>query len=366
MGDSAAFSDYSIAQDLGRLYKGMSVLITGHSGFTGGWLSQWLSDMGARVTGLSLPPKTKPNLFNALDAESFAGSHFDTINTYAAVKAVVDACAPQVIFHLAAQPLVSRAYENPLESFETNVMGTAHVLEAARQNSAVKAVVCVTTDKVYADQNWSWGYRETDRLGGKDPYSASKSAAEMVAIAYQQTLSQRANSVAIATARGGNIIGGGDWSDNRIVPDFVRAHIADAPLSLRHPKAIRPWQHVIALCHGYLSLGAYLIGVGPSAAQNFNFGPRDDETKTVGELVQALSDIWPGADVTYGESDFVETDILRVDSSKARQVLGWQPPIDFPQTVEWTAQWYRDFHADPHSAPQLCRRQIAAYCEALS
>lgn len=366
MNSHATSSDYANPQNFKYTYNGMSVLVTGHSGFTGGWLCQWLIQAGAKVSGLSLPPITSPSLYDSLNSGELKASTFDTINDYAVVKAKVDANAPKVIFHLAAQPLVSRAYEHPLESFETNVMGTAHVLEAARQNSSVKAVVCITTDKVYADQNWPWGYRETDRLAGKDPYSASKSAAEMIAYAYQQTLSERTHGVAIGTARGGNIIGGGDWSENRIVPDFVRAHIQGEPLTLRHPNAIRPWQHVLALCQGYLGLGSYLLDVGASGEQNFNFGPREDETNTVGELVSALSDNWPGANIKYGDSDFSETDVLRVNSSKARQSLGWIPPLNFSETVAWTAEWYRDYYAAPQSAQHLCRAQIAAYCEALS
>ena len=366
MNYQAASSDYANPEDFKHVYQGMPVLVTGHSGFTGGWLCQWLIEAGAKVSGLSLPPVTSPNLHNLWNQDELAPSEWRTINEYTAVESAVDTNAPQVIFHLAAQPLVSRAYENPLESFETNVMGTAHVLEAARQSPSVNAVVCVTTDKVYADQNWPWGYRETDRLGGKDPYSASKSAAEMVTRAYQKTLSERTNGVTISTARGGNIIGGGDWSDNRIVPDFVRSRVQNKPLTLRQPNAIRPWQHVIALCHGYLSLGSYLLDNGADGAQNFNFGPLDEDTMTVGELVAALSENWPGLDITYGESDFFETDVLRVDSSKARQLLGWQPPVDFKQTVAWTAQWYRDYYAAPEQAGQVCREQIAAYCEAAS
>ena len=366
MNYQAKISNYANPHEFKHIYQGMSVLVTGHSGFTGSWLCQWLIDLGANVSGLSLPPITSPNLFEAWATEDLKSSTWSTINEYPAVKAAVDACKPQIIFHLAAQPLVKRAYEHPLESFETNVMGTAHVLEAARQSPSTQAVVCVTTDKVYADQNWSWGYRETDRIGGKDPYSASKSAAEMVTFAYQQTLADRTNGVAIATARGGNIIGGGDWSDNRIVPDFVRAHVQNTPLTLRQPNAIRPWQHVIALCHGYLSLGSYLLDLGITGAENFNFGPSGEDTKTVGELVETLTDNWPGAIITYGDSDFIETETLRVDSAKARQLLSWQPPINFKQTVAWTAQWYRDYYAAPQMAGELCRSQITEYCELVS
>ncbi len=340
---------------------GKRVLVTGHTGFTGGWLCLWLSAIGAEVSGLSLAPITSPNLFDALDVEKFTHSHIGNINDHKAVTQVFNEDTPEVVFHLAAQPLVSHAYDDPLESFRTNIIGTANILEAARQCETTKAVVCVTTDKVYFDQDPDRGYREDDRLGGKDPYSASKAAAEIVAQTYQCTLAERANGVAIATARGGNIIGGGDWSDDRIVPDFVRAHTGNKTLVLRNPSAIRPWQHVIALCHGYLALADQLLSGEAERCSAYNFGPADSDVQSVGELVDTMSRIWPGTSVEYGDATFAETQVLMVDSAKARSELGWQPPIDLSETVEWTANWYKSFYENPASAPGTTKVQINTY-----
>lgn len=351
-------------QEFEARLAGRRVLVTGHTGFTGGWLCIWLHAIGARVTGLSLAPNTQPNLFTAAGIEAIVESHIGDIGTMPVVRAAFEACQPEVVFHLAAQPLVSRAFEDPLESFASNVMGTAHVLEAARQCAATRAVVCVTTDKVYADQDWHWGYRETDTLGGKDPYSASKAAAELIAATYQKTLASRGNSVAIATARGGNIIGGGDWADNRIVPDFVRAVVDNQSLVLRNPDAIRPWQHVLALVHGYIVLAARLLEQ-PQAAQAWNFGPLNQQSEPVGALVEGLAEAWRRPDLQYEKPKFPETRFLHVDSTKSRRDLGWQPPIVFADTVRMTAEWYRDFYAGTASARDLCQQQIGRYRTAL-
>lgn len=342
-------------------YAGTSVFVTGHTGFTGGWLTAWLSALGARTTGLALAPATEPALFEAAGIGERCASQIGDIRDVERVRAAMAAAQPQIVFHLAAQPLVSRSFDDPLETFAVNVVGTANVLEAARTVPSVKAVVCVTTDKVYRDEAWEWGYRESDRLGGKDPYSASKAAAEIVTGAYQSTLAGRANGVLIATARGGNIIGGGDWSDNRIVPDFARAHAHGGTLTLRNPDAVRPWQHVLALCHGYLMLGARLMSGEAQAAAAWNFGPRDDEARTVGDLVAALSQAWPGLAIETGEGGFPETRFLRVDSSKARAQLGWRPPIGFDETVRLTADWYKEYYANPQRAAGILAGQIDDY-----
>ena len=241
------------------ILAGQRVLVSGHTGFTGGWLALWLRGIGCEVTGLALPPETEPNLFSSSRIGDQLKSRFGDIRDFAAVKDAMAAAQPSIVFHLAAQPLVSRGFAAPLETFATNVIGTGHMLEAARLQPGVKAVVCVTTDKVYADQDGNESHREGDRLGGRDPYAASKAAAELVAACYRDTMAERGNKVLIATARGGNIIGGGDWSRDQIVPDFVRAVVARAPLLLRNPDAVRPWQHVLALVHGYLVLASRLI-----------------------------------------------------------------------------------------------------------
>lgn len=336
------------------------LMVTGHTGFTGGWLSLWLKAIGAEVTGLALPPCTTPNLFSVASVAEGMNSVIGDIRDAATVKRAVAEAAPEVIFHLAAQPLVSRAFEDPLESFATNVLGTAHVLEAARTTPGVKAVVCITTDKVYADQAWHWGYREVDALGGKDPYSASKACTELVAASYRATLAARGNGVRIATARGGNIIGGGDWSDNRIVPDFVRATVASKGLTIRNPEAIRPWQHVLALVHGYMVLAHSLLTVSETDA-SWNFGPKSDEMKPVSALLDALQAQWKPIAIEVVPGAFPETHFLHLDSTKARRVLGWQPPIDFAGTVALTVDWYRRQAETPDAARAITLEQIAGY-----
>jgi CDP-glucose 4,6-dehydratase len=340
---------------------GQPVLVTGHTGFTGGWLAPWLRAIGCEVSGLALAPETEPNLFSAVKVADHLESRIGDIRDFAIVRRALADARPSVVFHLAAQPLVSRGLAAPLETFTTNVIGTAHVLEAARQCASVKAVVCATTDKVYADRDWDWGYREIDRLGGRDPYAASKACAELVAGSYRATLAPRGNRCLIATARGGNIIGGGDWSDDRIVSDFVRAVVSSAPLMLRNPAAVRPWQHVLALAHGYMLLAARLLEGGAHFADAWNFGPPESDVVSVEVLVDRLGKIWKRPQIGRQKSDFPETRFLGLDSARARTVLGWRPPLDFDATVRLTAEWYRDFHTQPSSAPEVTARQIDHY-----
>jgi CDP-glucose 4,6-dehydratase len=345
--------------------QGKRVLVTGHTGFTGSWLVSWLKRIGCDVAGLALAPATEPNLFVAADIADGIVSSIGDIRDFATVRAAVERHRPSVIIHLAAQPLVSRSFADPIETFATNALGTAHVLEAARLTPGVKAVVCITTDKVYLDQEWVRGYREEDSLGGKDPYSASKACAELVAASYRATLAERGNGVLIANARGGNIIGGGDWSADRIVPDFVRAVTARQPISLRNPGAVRPWQHVMALVHGYLVLAARLLSGDRVAADNWNFGPNDEAARTVGDLVEQLSSVWTRPDIIHASGSFPETHFLHLDSTKARALLDWTPPLSFADTVGLTASWYRDFAANPDKAAQITVSQIEHYREAL-
>src|SRR5580700_8867479 len=344
---------------------GRRILVTGHTGCTGGWLVSWLKRIGCDVAGLALAPVTEPSLFVAADIADGIASNIGDIRDFAAVRATVERHRPSVIIHLAAQPLVSKAFADPIETFATNALGTAHVLEAARLTPDVKAVVCITTDKVYRDQDSVRGYNEQDPLGGKDPYSASKACAELVAASYRATLAERGNGVLIANARGGNIIGGGDWSDDRIVPDFVRAVTAGGPINLRNPGAVRPWQHVMALVHGYLVLASRLLNGDRVAADNWNFGPADEAARTVGDLVEQLSTVWTRPKITYTPGSFPETRFLHLDSTKARTLLGWVPPLSFADTVEFTANWYRDFTATPEKAPQITVSQIERYRQAL-
>jgi CDP-glucose 4,6-dehydratase len=345
--------------------RGTRVFVTGHTGFTGGWLVSWLKRVGCDVAGLALAPATEPSLFAAANVADGIVSTIGDIRDLATVRDAIARHRPQVIIHLAAQPLVSKSFADPIETFAINGLGTAHVLEAARLTADVRAVVCITTDKVYRDQDWVWGYREQDPLGGKDPYSASKACAELVAASYRATLAERGNGVLIANARGGNIIGGGDWSADRIVPDFVRAVTSRQPISLRNPGAVRPWQHVMALVHGYLVLAARLLSGDSSAADNWNFGPTDDAARTVQDLVERLSASWTRPEITYASGSFPETRFLHLDSTKARSLLGWAPPLSFADTIELTAGWYRDFVANPAEAAQITLRQVERYRNAL-
>jgi CDP-glucose 4,6-dehydratase len=351
--------------DFEALLRGERIFVTGHTGFTGGWLVSWLKLIGCDVAGLALSPATEPNLFAAANIADGIASTTGDIRDFAIVRSTIEQHRPSIIIHLAAQPLVSKSFANPIETFATNALGTAHVLEAARLTPDVKAVVCITTDKVYRDQDSMRGYREQDPLGGKDPYSASKACAELVAASYRDTLAERGNGVLIANARGGNIVGGGDWSADRIVPDFVRAVTTRQPISLRNPGAVRPWQHVMALVHGYLVLAARLLSGDRIAADNWNFGPNGEAARTVGDLVEQLSTIWTRPEVTYAPVSFPETRFLHLDSTKARAQLGWIPPLSFADTIELTANWYRDFVVNSSQAAQITAAQIEQYRKAV-
>ncbi|MCA8889543.1 MAG: CDP-glucose 4,6-dehydratase, partial [Parvularculaceae bacterium] len=347
---------------LSQAIAGKRVFITGHSGFTGSWLSLWLSEAGCAVTGYSLAPDTSPNLFTAAGVEAaLAGHHVGDIRDYAALAAAMAAAKPEVVFHLAAQPLVRRSYADPLETISTNVVGTANVLEAARNTPGVRALVCITTDKVYENREWRHPYREGDELGGKDPYSASKACTELVARSYQQTMSALGNGVKIATARGGNIIGGGDWAEDRIVPDFYRAAAAGEPLSIRNPDAVRPWQHVLSACHGYIAIARDLLNADADFEKSWNIGPADAEVVSVRDLVTMLSRHSDAPSVEFGSSPLKEAGQLRLDISKAKAELSFVPPWTTPQVAQITAEWYGAYYADPASAPEMTKKQLAEY-----
>ncbi|MBP2493761.1 CDP-glucose 4,6-dehydratase [Methylobacterium sp. PvP062] len=344
-------------------YRGTRVLVTGHTGFKGAWLVAWLLDQGAEVMGLALgPPTDRPSLFRDLALADRMRSAVVDIRDAEAVREAVAAFRPEIVFHLAAQALVRRSYADPLETFAVNVMGTAHVLEAARHTDSVRAVVCVTSDKCYENREWVWGYRESDPLGGKDPYSASKAAAEIVAGSYRQAL-MPGSRLRLATARGGNVIGGGDWSEDRLVPDLVRAIRSRAPLVLRNPDAVRPWQHVLELLHGYLLLGARLLAADDAAVGAWNFGPARASEVAVRRLVEQALAAWGGdpIPVQIEASALREAGILKLDAAKAEAELGWRPRLGFARTVRLTMEWYRDYSARPTDARALVEAQIAEY-----
>lgn len=339
--------------------RGRRVFITGHTGFTGSWASTWLLQIGATVCGYSLPPETSPSLWDELALTDRMSSIYGDICDRAALNKAIDDFAPQVILHLAAQPLVRRSYREPFETFNTNVMGTLNVLDAARHTPNIEAIVCVTTDKVYENKEWPWPYRECDALGGKDPYSASKSAAEMVIQSYLYAFKTAdGRPLPIATARGGNIIGGGDWSEDRLVPDFVRAVVTDSSLTLRYPDATRPWQHVLALVQGYLMLAAKLIESPDQVSRSWNLGPADGRALTVRTVLETLSEAWSRPTLDYLHNPAKEAQLLALDSTLARDVLGWRPAWDVEETIVRTANWYRDFYAKKSTARQITEDQI--------
>lgn len=326
---------------LDAAYRGRRVLVTGHTGFKGSWLALWLSCLGAETTGLALAPDTASSHFELL------GLNMPTvIGDIRRTEVVADAFSlarPEVVFHLAAQPLVRRSYHEPTATYATNIMGTAHVLDACRTSPDVRAVVVVTSDKCYANNEWPWGYREIDRLGGHDPYSASKACAELVAASYR-TIFFDSDGPLLATARGGNVIGGGDWSEGRLVPDIARAVAVGASLEIRNPSALRPWQHVLDCLGGYLLLGAGLLNGRCELADAWNFGPDPAGGATVADLLNKAKALWPP--LRWHATDLPqphEAGILSLDSAKARATLGWRPVWNLDVALARTVDWYRTF-----------------------
>ena len=343
-------------------WRGKRVFLTGHTGFKGSWLAFWLDKLGAEVTGFSLP-KDFPLFPNpcgfAPDIPSVAGD----IREYEQVRNAMRAQSPEIVMHLAAQPLVRLSYKEPLFTYAANVMGTANVLEAAREIGGVRAILVITTDKCYEDQKWAWPYRENDRLGGHDPYSASKACAEIVTSAFRSSYCASDEMPAVASARAGNIIGGGDWSEDRLVPDIVRAFLSGTSVHIRNPKAVRPWQHVLDPIRGYLQLTEKLWH-DKSFAESWNFGPSDSETRSVEWMVRNFAEAWGTApDWTLYEGNHPhETELLRLDCSKARQRLGWKSALSAQEAISLTADWYRRQAAGMESLA-LVEEQLSLYIE---
>lgn len=346
--------------DFERRLAKKKIFITGHTGFTGGWLCLWLKSIGAQISGFSLEPQNNPSLFISANIADGMHSTIGDIRDYDLMHACMANIQPDLVLHLAAQPLVRLSYKDPLETFMVNAQGTAHVLEASRSVKSVKGVLCITTDKVYKNNEWAWPYRENDPLGGKDPYSASKSAAEMIIQSYACSFpNSTGDGPAIATARGGNIIGGGDWSEDRLIPDFVRAVVNDTSLTLRYPSATRPWQHVLALAHGYLVILAGLISDNPGYfARAWNLGPQDTKQYSVRDVLELMSKNWKRPSLEYMNNPLPEAEALALDSSLARNKLGWIQAWDTERVVQETAAWYRDFYKDPQSCKAITMAQI--------
>lgn len=329
----------------GDRYRGCRVLLTGHTGFKGSWLALWLTALGAEVVGVALDPDSEPNHWGLLGLG--IAEHRVDIRDGVAMAEIVRSTRPDVVFHLAAQALVRRSYRDPLDTWSTNVMGTAAVLDACRGIDSVRAILVVTTDKCYENREWEWGYRETDALGGHDPYSASKAGTELVVGSYRRSFFHVPGAPLIATARAGNVIGGGDWSEDRLIPDLVRAASAGAPLEIRSPDATRPWQHVLESLSGYLLLGQRLLEGNADVAQAWNFGPEPDGNRSVADVLGTLQAYWPRLawHVTAAPQPH-EARLLYLDSAKARARLDWRPVWNVEQALEATADWYRAFLSD--------------------
>ena len=344
-------------------WAGKRVLVTGHTGFKGGWLSVWLRELGAQVCGLSLPPVTEPSLFAALDLPGLVQSAFVDIRDAAALGSSIEAFRPEVVLHLAAQALVIEGYENPTETFATNTMGLINLFEAVRRAPDARVIVNVTSDKCYENNAWDYAYRETDALGGSDPYSASKGCAELISNAWRRSYFQKSGQW-LATARAGNVIGGGDWSADRLVPDCLRAFARGVSPSIRNPGAIRPWQHVLEPLCGYLLLAERMWNEGEAFSQAWTFGPGDQDSIPVGEMATRLANLWgDGATWTSGAQNlYKEAMMLRVDASRARARLNWRSRLSLQNALSWTVAWHRDFH-DGRNPLDLTRSQIRAYCD---
>ncbi|OGI11742.1 MAG: CDP-glucose 4,6-dehydratase [Candidatus Margulisbacteria bacterium GWF2_35_9] len=328
------------SQLFGNIYQGRRVLLTGHTGFKGSWLTLWLKELGGNITGIALPPEARPNHWDLLNLD--IEEHLIDIRDSDILRKTIKKTQPEIIFHLAAQPLVRRSYSDPLETWSTNVMGTVNLLEACRVCPSIKAIVVITTDKCYENEEWIWGYRENDRLGGYDPYSASKAGTELVVASYRKSFFIYPGAPLLATARAGNVIGGGDWSEDRLIPDIVRSVQNDVNLLIRSPQATRPWQHVLESLSGYLLLGQKLLCSDKSFAEAWNFGPGFEGNQNVEKIITLMKSTWPA--IRWQQVDEPrphEALLLQLDSTKARQKLNWKPVWSFIEGVTETANWYK-------------------------
>jgi CDP-glucose 4,6-dehydratase len=330
-------------------WAGKHVFLTGHTGFKGSWLSLWLQSLGAEVTGYALKPPTSPNLFETANVEKGMHSIIGDIRDLDQLKKAMKEANPDILIHMAAQPLVRYSYSNPVETYATNVMGTVHVLEAARENKNIKAILNVTSDKCYNNKEIDHGYREDEPMGGFDPYSNSKGCAELVTFSYRNSFfnikKYKEHGVAIGTGRAGNVIGGGDWAEDRLVPDLFRAFIDTKPVVIRNPLAIRPWQHVVEPLRGYLTLTEKLYSEGPQFAEGFNFGPRDSDAKPVEYIANYLANLWQdGATWSHDKTEQPhEAHYLKLDINKAKNRLGWEPHLSLDEALRYTFDWYRAY-----------------------
>lgn len=344
-----------------NFWRGKRVLLTGHTGFKGGWLSLWLQSMNAELLGVALNAPTRPSLFDVARVREGMDHQIADIRDYEKIKSLMEAFKPEFVIHMAAQSLVRLSYQSPVETYATNVMGTVHVLEAARHVDTVRAIVNITTDKCYENREWSWGYRENEPMGGRDPYSSSKGCAELVSSAYRQSFLS-GQGIALATARAGNVIGGGDWASDRLVPDTLLALEKNEPVLIRNPHAIRPWQHVLEPLSGYLMLAQSLYEHGQIDAEGWNFGPRDEDAKPVQWIVERLCDTWGNGStwsLQKGEHPH-EANFLKLDISKARQRLEWSPSWSLDTALSHIVDWHRAWLSNENMR-SVCLQQIAKY-----
>ncbi|MFC1869570.1 CDP-glucose 4,6-dehydratase [Thermodesulfobacteriota bacterium] len=352
-------------------WKNRRVLVTGHTGFKGAWLSLWLNSMGAEVIGFSLPAPTNPSLYELAGIKVGINSIIGDIRDFDYLKKTILAYKPEIVFHLAAQSLVRRSYQEPIETYSTNIMGTVNLFEALRQNNRLRAIINVTSDKCYENNEWIWGYRENDPMGGYDPYSSSKGCAELITSAYRQSFFNPEHysdhGVALASVRAGNVIGGGDFAEDRLIPDMVRAFIEKDPVKIRYPEATRPWQHVLEPLAGYLLLGRKLYEHGQRFIGPWNFGPNDTDAKSVRWIVDKFAEYWGDGAIWDAEKEVQphEAFFLRLDCSKAKSLLGWTPRMDINTALKWTSEWYKIYKNSPQSVKEITLKQISEYNEIL-
>ena len=348
-----------------NFWKNKRVLVTGHTGFKGSWLSFWLNEMGAKVIGYSLEPETNPSLFNVLELEDDIISIYGDIRDRNKLDKTIKEFKPDIIFHLAAQAIVSTSYLNPIETFEINIIGTANLFDLVRNTDFVKVVINVTSDKCYENKEQLWGYREVDPMGGYDPYSCSKGCSELITNSFRNSFFKK-NNIMLASVRAGNVIGGGDWSDNRLLPDIIRGLNINKAIEIRNPYAIRPWQHVLEPISGYLALAQKLWDRDNEFAEGWNFGPEESNVMNVQELTNKVILSWNDKTIENEKYYFdnslkiYEAQILKLDSSKAKYKLGWKPKLDIKKTIDWTTGWYKRYYSQGNMK-QFTLEQIKKY-----
>lgn len=349
-----------------KIYKGCRVFVTGHTGFKGSWLCLLLHELGAQVTGYALAPPTKPSLFQEAKIDELITSYIGDVRDYQNLLECMQKSKPEIVIHMAAQPLVRDSYKIPVETYSTNVMGTVHVLEACRHTKSIKAIVNVTTDKCYENREWHWGYREYEPMGGYDPYSNSKGCSELVTSSYRSSFfnpdKYADHGVALASARAGNVIGGGDWANDRLIPDFIRAIAKKERIAIRSPYAIRPWQHVLEPLSGYLLLASKLFTEGSEYAQGWNFGPEESDAQNVEWIIKKICCFWgeaAGYEIDSNPQPH-EANYLKLDCSKAKSELSWQSRWDLERTLKMIVEWNKAFFAKA-DIREVCLKQIEEY-----